>query len=167
MHRIFRAAALLPACWLLVAATCAHAEKQALVLRGKAGNTLLACPAPEGFVFGIRFVHSVAKSPVEEWFVVRRGVLHLDKTVYHDFGAGLPHNPEPGQTMRAEGGRIVMSGYDRPLPEFTTRVGRVAEHALLLPPGCGPRTELRLDALAPPGSPITFTLLPQEHIPHP
>ena len=115
---------------------------QSLALLDENGEPLFTCPAEEGFVFGIRFTHSVALSPVEEWFSVRGGVIHLDKTVYQDFGAGLPHYPEPGQTMTAENGRIVISGYDRPLPSFTVRVGRIANHSLLPPPSCGAGAEL-------------------------
>ena len=159
---------LLPALCLLAASACSQAGNApqtappTLVLLGENGEHLFTCPAPEGFAFGIRFTHSVALSPVEDWFSVRDGVIHLDKTVYQDFGAGLPHEPEPGQTMTAENGRIVISGYDRPLPSFTVRVGRIANHSLLPPPSCGAGAEIFLKSLAPAGSPVTFTLIPEQ-----
>lgn len=149
---------------LCLLAACARPEPaiQNLALFAENGEHLFTCPAPEGFAFGIRFTHSVALSPVEDWFSVKDGVIHLDKTVYQDFGAGLPHEPEPGQTMKTEGGHIVISGYDRALPSFTVRVGRIANHSLLPPPSCGAGAEIFLKSLAPAGSPVTFTLIPEQ-----
>lgn len=157
---------------------------QALTLSDVAGKTLFSCAAPEGFIFGIRYTHSVALSPVEDWFSVNNGVIFLEKTVYSDFGAGLPHDPGPGRRMRMVDGRIVISGYHTALPSFDLRVGRVAGHTLLLPQpseqavvawgstghavlcetaqthGQGDEKfcEVRLDALATPGSAVTFTV---------
>ena len=158
---LFAALCLLAVTACTQTANAPQTAPQSLVLLGENGEPLFTCPAEEGFVFGIRFTHSVALSPVEEWFSVRGGVIHLDKTVYQDFGAGLPHYPEPGQTMTAENGRIVIFGYDRPLPSFTQRVGRIANHALLPPPSCGAGDEIFLKTLAPAGSPVTITLVPQ------
>lgn len=151
-----------------VPALQAGAGADDLVLKNEAGKVLFSCPADEGFSFGIRYIHSVARSPVEDWFRVRRHVIFLEKTVYQDFGAGLPHNPEPGQTMSAGQGHIVISGYDRALPSFDVRVGRIARHTLLLPrpetasgvahKGADTVREIPLDSLARPGSAVTFML---------
>lgn len=119
-----------------------------------------AWPLAEGQGFAIRYTHSVALTPVEDHFVIRDGIIHLDKTVYQDFGAGLPTAPEAGQRMRSADGRLVISGYARPLASFDVRVGRVAGHTLLLPPGAG-KGETPLAELAPPGSALTFTYAPQ------
>ena len=119
-----------------------------------------AWPLGEGEGFAIRYTHSVALTPVEDHFIIRDGIIHLDKTVYQDFGAGLPSVPEPGQRMSAANGHIVMSGYARPLASFDVRVGRVAGHTLLLPPGAGKR-ETPLAELATPGSALTFTYAPR------
>lgn len=123
------------------------------------GAVLGAWPMAEGQGFAIRYTHSVALTPVEDHFCIRNGIIHLDRTVYQDFGAGLPSAPESGQSMSAGNGRIVMSGYDRPLPRFDVRVGRVAGHVLLLPVRGGTR-ELPLADLAPAGSALTFTFAP-------
>lgn len=125
-----------------------------------AGAVLGAWPMGEEQGFAIRYTHSVALTPVEDHFVIRDGIIRLDKTVYQDFGAGLPSVPESGQSMSAGNGRIVMSGYDRPLPRFDVRVGRVAGHVLLLP-GEGGARELPLLNLAPAGSALTFTFAPR------
>ena len=137
-----------------------------LELRNADGVVLFSCQAANGLTFGIRYIHSVARSPVEGWFRVSQGMIFLEKTMYQDFGAGLPHNPEPGQTMSSGGGHIVISGYHKALPSFDVRVGRIARHTLLLPrenaaeweAARGKAREIPLVTLAPPGSAVTFTL---------
>lgn len=149
-------------CMGRLSSACVEDESGDLVLKDARGTVLFACPAQEGFTFGIRYIHSVAKSPVEDWFRVAQNVIFLEKTIYQDFGAGLPHNPGPGQTMTTAGGHIIITGYHMALPSFDVRVGRIAQHVLLLPPAVqGPRSVLReipLAALALPGSAITFAV---------
>lgn len=114
--------------------------------------------------FAIRFIHSVAKTPVTDYFIVRDGKIILDKTIYHDFGAGLPHSPEEGQKMKAEHGEISITGFNREIPELALRVGRVAQHALLLfqegSSGNMETTAIPLATLAKPGSVILFKIYP-------
>ncbi|MBD5626649.1 MAG: DUF1850 domain-containing protein [Desulfovibrio sp.] len=143
---------------LVLSATGAGAGE--LCVRDARGALAGAWPLGEGEGFAIRYTHSVALTPVEDHFIIRDGVIHLDRTVYQDFGAGLPSAPEAGQQMSAGHGRIVMSGYDRPLRTFDVRVGRVAGHALLLPASAG-GGEVPFTRLAPAGSALTFTYAPQ------
>lgn len=143
-------------------------EHSALLLKDAAGTVLFSCPVQDGMTFGLRYIHSVAKTPVEEWFCISNQTIFLEKTIYQDFGAGLPHNPEPGQTMTTGNGHIVISGYHRALHSFDVRVGRIAQHTLLLPlentaekhPAHAQVREISLASLAPPGSAVTFTLGP-------
>lgn len=130
-----------------------------LCVHAVGGRLAGAWPLGEGGGFAIRYTHSVALTPVEDHFVIRDGVIHLDKTVYQDFGAGLPSAPEGGQRMTTGDGRIVMSGYARPLPTFDVRVGRVAGHTLLLPAGTD-NAAIPLRELGPEGSALTFSYAP-------
>ena len=145
---------------LLGGALAASAEdaRLRLELRDARGALLWSAPAREGTTFAIRYRHSVALTPVEDWFAVVNGVIELQRSEYQDFGAGLPHAPEQGQSMRVEGGRVIMDGYHRPLPSFDVRVGRVARHMLLLDDADGRRMAVPLDSLARPGQVITFGL---------
>ncbi len=121
------------------------------------GTLLLTTPLPDGVCFGIRFIHSVARSPVEEWYCRHNASLCLEKTVYHDFGAGLPHRAEQGQNMRFTRGAIILEGFHRSMPTVTYRVGRIAKHELLLP-HTDPSLHYPLRLLRPPGQSITFSL---------
>lgn len=134
-----------------------------LRLLDASGAIVAAWPLAEGQAFAIRYTHSVAQTPVEDQFRIKGGVIHLDRTIYRDFGAGLPTAPEGGQSMRVEKGRVVISGFDRPLPAFDVRVGRVAGHTLiLLSPNDSavPVAEMPLARLARPGSALTVTYAP-------
>lgn len=129
-----------------------------LRLADKDGSALATFPVAEGRCFGIRYLHSVARSPVEDWFSVTDGCIYLEKTIYQDFGAGLPHMPQEGQRMYTEKGHIVISGFHRRLPRFDLRVGRIAQHTLLLPQPDGSCREIPLRKIAPPGSALTFSI---------
>lgn len=122
------------------------------------GKTRILLPFGNGSVLGIRYIHSVARTPVTDWFTVSDGCLYLEKTEYQDFGAGLPHMPEGGQRMSTGNGKVVISGFHRALPRFDLRVGRIARHTLLLPATGGGWHELPLDRVAPPGSALTFRI---------
>ncbi len=128
-----------------------------LQIQDASGKVLFSLAVNNGSMFGIRFIHSVAKSPVEDWYGIENGTIFLEKTIYQDFGAGLPHEPGPGQTMACANGYVTISGFHRQLASFDVRVGRIAGHALLLPAMDGQQGVIPLNSLAPPGNALTFT----------
>lgn len=138
----------------------------ALCLEDDKGKILFEKRVHNGDEFAIRFIHSVAKTPVTDYFIVKDGKIFLDKTIYHDFGAGLPHNPGKGQEMKTEHGEISITGFNREIPELALRVGRIAEHTLVLPDKdsmqSGPQKsqEIPLNTLAKAGSVILFRIQP-------
>lgn len=106
---------------------------QKLCVRKADGTLVYAASLPDKGEFCLRFVHSVAQSPVEEWFHTRQGQIVLDSTVYQDFGAGLPHAAEgPGQRMRFTNGLVQITGFNRAVPHLTVRVSSIPGHTLLL-----------------------------------
>lgn len=112
--------------------------------------------------FAVRYTHSVARTPVTDYFIVENNKIFLDKTIYKDFGAGLPHHPEGSQIMRLENGSLVISGFKRYLPEFILRIGRIAEHTLLIPnlngKGWKHPQEIILKNVASPGTSLKFII---------
>ncbi len=108
--------------------------------------------------FCVLFTHSVALSPVEEWFVAQDGKISLRSTVYEDFGAGLPHNAEPGQEMRVEDGKVIITGYSLTMQDMYVRVGRVANHKLIVEKTPQARNTLQLHTLAPAGTALRFSI---------
>lgn len=164
---LFRHALLCLACIFLISGQSPFAQdspRLMLTLENPEGDILYSSPVKNGSIFGIRYLHSVALSPVTDYFIIKEDGIWLDRTVYSDFGAGLPHAPEGKQVMRSHNGKLSISGYDKKLGSFQLRVGRVANHILLLMPGKpqsspGPRwVEIPLDSIAEPGSAVTFAV---------
>ena len=70
----------------------------------------------------IHFIHSVQKTPVEEFLTVHAdGHFHLTGTRYQSHGVGLPFLPEEG-TFRQEGDYFVLN-MDRDYPTLSLRTG--------------------------------------------
>lgn len=156
---------------LFTLAACSHNGNRALDaenrffyrefgLLDEVGKTLLICrPTPEGFTFGVRFNVLPSKKclaepqasrqlpTVEYWYSVWDGLMYLDKTVYLDSGAGLPRNPQPGETMTMENGSIVFSGHQRRGHYFRVWVDRNYDHLVFLPSSCGAGPEISLQTL--------------------
>ena len=92
---------------------------------------LASCPAEAGTEFSTRFIHSVQKTPVEEFFVVNdaQNGFVLRKTRYQSFGVGLPFLSTDGE-FRREGEYFVMEGMDRSMQEILLRPGVSTELTL-------------------------------------
>lgn len=135
-----------------------------LVIKNTEGQVLLTVPVRSGQYFIIRYTHSVALSPVEDYFTIVGKEIVLDKTVYKDFGAGLPHMPEDNQHMQINNGKVIIDGLDRHFSSFDVRVGRVANHVLVLmqPEKAddqhSPLLYIPLDYLSKPGSALNFSI---------
>lgn len=132
-----------------------------LELSDEAGTALANLEVDPVCGFAIRYTHSVALTPVTDYFQARDDGIWLRKTEYSDFGAGLPHNPEGGQKMRVEAGKIVIENYDRKVSPFYVRVGRIAKHKLLLlregaGGNCATERILPLETLVDPGQALKF-----------
>ena len=70
----------------------------------------------------IHFIHSVQKTPVEEFLTAHAdGHFHLSGTRYQSHGVGLPFLPEEG-TFRQEGEYFILD-MDRDYSELSLRTG--------------------------------------------
>ncbi len=127
---------------------------------GKGQERVLMAYLPEDSRFCVRFKHSVALTPVEEWFVAQKGQVSLRSTVYEDFGAGLPHDAHNGREMHVENGKIVITGYTLNMHAMYVRVGRVAEHELIIEKEHNKEHfTTRLDTLTTSGKAVKFTII--------
>ncbi|MBQ7585494.1 MAG: DUF1850 domain-containing protein [Desulfovibrionaceae bacterium] len=128
-----------------------------LCLLDTKGQVLWQKEFPLGTKFGLKFTHSVAKTPVEDWFSLAKNQIFLEETIYQDFGAGLPFETASGQKMTFQKGQIILSSLHTSLKTFEVRVGRIANHTLLVPGQAQARFEaIPLKTLATPGQAITF-----------
>lgn len=85
----------------------------------------------EGDWFSVSFVHSVNKSPVTDCYQIRDRAIYVEKTIYYDFGAGVQTQLEGEETLSyGEDGSMIVSGFDREMPDLTYFVGTVSDHTL-------------------------------------
>lgn len=96
------------------------------------GEVYAAYSLKPGEEFSITFIHSVNKTPVTDCYDVdKNGDIYLRRTVYYDFGAGVPFDIEGDEELTyAEDGAMVISGIDRLIPSFVIFVGTVSDHTL-------------------------------------
>lgn len=103
-----------------------------LILRnGDTGKMYAAYPVNEGDEFSVTFVHSVNRSPVTDVYQIRGGAIYVTRTIYYSFGAGVPSQLEPGQTLQyGADGSLIVSGFERWLDNLSYIVGTVSDHTL-------------------------------------
>ena len=94
----------------------------ALFLQADGQKTVLVRQLRDEVPLTVRFIHSVQKTPVEEFLTAYAdGHFHLTGTRYQSHGVGLPFLPEEG-TFRQEGDYFVLD-MDRDYPAFSLRTG--------------------------------------------
>ena len=88
------------------------------------GKVLFTMTAKSGMQFSTHFIHSVQKTPVEEYFVVNEDCsgFILKSTRYQSFGVGLPFLESDG-TFRREGDSFIMDDLNRPIKILALRPG--------------------------------------------
>jgi len=115
------------------------------------GEILLKTRLSEGEEFSVSFIHSVNISPVTEIFQIRGGEIVLTAVEFETFGAGMPTELEPGQTLiRLDDGVMRVEGFDRAV-DLRYMIGHATEHALHLG-----ELEIPLKNLEAPGQPVLF-----------
>ncbi|HZG85323.1 DUF1850 domain-containing protein [Paenibacillus sp.] len=93
----------------------------------------LAVSVRPGDTFGIRFIHSVHRTPVEETYRIdANSVMVLERVVYETYGVGNPSGAEPGQRFRIEDGKLIVESFGRTFDVIRLRIGqKVANHELI------------------------------------
>ncbi len=120
------------------------------------GERLLVREAVAGLPFSLRFIHSVQKTPVEEFLVVNkeRTELTLTATKYQSFGVGLPFLASEGEFTQ-EGDYYYLRGQNRHYKNLDLRVGVGTELSLNVAGKILPLAEKY-----PPGTLVELKLMP-------
>lgn len=92
-----------------------------LFIKGE-GKTIAALPAAAGDELLVGFIHSVQKTPVEEYLVVEDDGLMLKKTRYRSLGVGLPFLETEG-VFKSEEGWFVFENMNRKFSSLSLRPG--------------------------------------------
>jgi len=83
----------------------------------------------EGVDVELRYIHSVARTPVSEYFRVEDNNFILYKTVFESYGAGLPLD---GGEFKRENGKFVQEGQNIKLEQLVIRVSRTEGQELIV-----------------------------------
>lgn len=109
----------------IIAISCAAVALYCpILLVNSDSDVIFAGPAYAGLPIDIKFIHSVQKTPVEEYLRIDQDgeTIVLDKTVYHSFGVGLPFLSNEGN-WRLEDGSFVLEDMNRRFTSVSLRTG--------------------------------------------
>jgi len=121
------------------------------IVDGRGGRVVLCARVQPGQEFMISFVHSVNRRPVYDTLRVEADHLVIVRSRFDTFGAGMPEaSTQDGTLSVAEDGWMEWT-VNRPIPELTVRVGRMADHTVHYKD-----RGIRLSDLAEPGSALTL-----------
>lgn len=116
------------------------------------GEPLHRVPINESEEFAVSFIHSVNISPVTEIFQILGGRIVLTALEFDTFGAGMPTELEPGQTLlHLPGGDMRIEGFSRVIDGLRYTPGSTTEHTLHVG-----TQRIPLDTLGHPGHPMRF-----------
>jgi hypothetical protein len=121
------------------------------IVDGRSGRLAYYERVRPGEEFVIAFVHSVNRRPVYDTLRVEEDRLVIVKSRFDAFGAGMPEASTSEGTLAVAADGWLEWTVNRPVPELTVRVGRVADHILHLK-----SREIRLADLSEPGTALTF-----------
>ncbi len=100
----------------------------ALIIKNSTGTIIAELPLYDG-TFIHHFIHSVHKTPVDEYFEVRGKTLELTKVKYDTYGVGMPSDGGEGFTL--ENGRFVVILH-RAFSSIPIRVSIVPDHGIVV-----------------------------------
>jgi len=100
----------------------------ALIIKDSRGSTIVRLPLYDG-QFIHHYIHSVHKTPVDEYFEVRGKDLELTKVKYDTYGVGMPS--DGGEGFSEENGRFVVILH-RTFSSIPIRVSIVPDHGVIV-----------------------------------
>jgi hypothetical protein len=115
------------------------------------GGGVLCAAMGRDETFVVAFTHSVNRRPVYDTLRAAGDHLVIVSSRFDAFGAGMPESTTGEGTLEVAGDGWLQWTVNRPVPEVTLRVGRVAGHRLRLK-----GREIPLTDLAEPGAPLTL-----------
>ena len=108
-------------------------EANCLTVSRENGDIVFQKELTEGERFILRHRHSVHRTLVLEYLGAGpAGTISILEGHYADYGAGLPQKAEEGQRIEFTGGKARLITAPTHLPQIELRVGRVAEHTIIL-----------------------------------
>ena len=119
----------------------------------KSEKAVLCARMTDGEEWMISYTHSVNRRPVYDYLRIEGKGLRIVRSRYDAFGAGMPETSTPENPLRVGPDGWVEYTVNRPVPDVTIFVGRVAGHVLHLK-----GRETFFTSLAEPGMALRFSV---------
>jgi hypothetical protein len=108
---------------LLGLASLAGRPVDCLVVRGEDGTELFRVVMPLGREYATRYIHSVQKTPVEDYYKIIRGRIWPVRTRVQSHNAGLPFAAPEGGRFALDPPWMTIEGGRQNWPVIHLRVG--------------------------------------------
>ncbi|WP_248617261.1 DUF1850 domain-containing protein [Natroniella sulfidigena] len=105
-------------------------EDELLVIKDGAENIRWEVASQDELEFAIGYLHSVAKTPVWEFFKIKDGQLYLVATEYQSYGAGLPFLDQNNHSIQDD--KFKIEEIDQRLDYIPLLIGNETEHKFLI-----------------------------------
>ena len=119
----------------------------------KPEKTVLCARMIDGEEWMISYTHSVNRRPVYDFLRIEGSGLRIVRSRFDAFGAGIPETSTPDNPLRVGPDGWLEYTVNRPVPDITIFVGRVAGHVLHLK-----GREIPFTSLAEPGMALRFSV---------
>jgi len=119
----------------------------------KPEKPVLCARMTDGEEWMISYTHSVNRRPVHDFLRIEGRGLRIVRSVFDAFGAGIPEISTPENPLRFTADGRLEYIVNRPVPDVTIFVGRVAGHVLHLR-----EREIPFVSLAEPGMALRFSV---------
>lgn len=84
--------------------------------------------------FSVRFIHSVHKNPLEDFYKIENGKIIVYKTTYYDFGAGVQSelNNNNEKFYINDNNELVIDNINKEIKNLVYVVGTYSDHILTI-----------------------------------
>lgn len=113
---------------VIIGAAISIRSVPALIIKDNSGAIVARLPLYDSS-FVHHYIHSVHKTPVDEYFEVQRNTLELVKVKYDTYGVGMPS--DGGEGFSIENGRFVVVIH-RVFSSIPIRVSIVPDHGVII-----------------------------------
>ena len=112
-------------------------ENHSLIIYNNEGEKIISYPLKTKEYFSIEFIHSVNKSPVVEYYKFdNNNNIYVYKTIYYNFGAGVPTELNRNEVMSyGEDGSIIIDNIDKKIDNLTYYLSSIYDHILKINDG--------------------------------
>jgi hypothetical protein len=98
---------------------------------GKSGRIVFLDKVEDFREFYTSFIHSVNKTPVDEYYRISDGTFILEKAIFYSYGAGMPELGEYGSSMpRIIDDMVLIDNINKEFEKITIYAGIQANHTL-------------------------------------